>query len=798
MIKKRHLIYAFIIIFTIAILGIGSYSFWSWTSGTNKNIIFNTASNLKEYINYDAGESKFVGDFQIGDDYPDGIHSTISLSKTSEVANLSLLATIHMDIKEIGNNMKVSPALKWTVTKGTSTNVIEELATGNFIGTNAGDTLTLVPSINVTTEKTDYTIWIWLDEAENPSDLLTGEKLSTNVWTEINQLDDAEDRFEITLINANYQTISATVVDNKYKVTHYAITTSDSTPSSWTEITPASDKNNVYNLTDTDNTRTVNTTYYVWFKDENNRTAHKSVKVTAVDTTPPSCTWGSWSVSTIGNNDTSSITLTCTDNESEITISNLTTSSITKSNNNINITNVVKASVTNGYAYTITVTGTETDGETTLTLPADTIKNAIYPKVTGNTAVTSDPITVGTGYTVKFATENNNCQLDNTYSDKTPKYGTAFNTANPSCTGYTFTGWTASNTLDTSNAKYGTSQSAVNTTWSNGSTPVTATWFNNLANKTDKTITLTATWTLNTYTITYTLDGGSQTSPKTSYTVEDANFTLVNPTKSGYDFAGWTGSNGTTPQTTVTINKGSTGNKTYTANWTPKTYEVTLNKNGGSGGTSTLYGRYTDGVYLDSARTSQNMTTSNNPITIPTKTGYTFMGYYNGASSQEVPVSFGDYVSYTPPTTSYPTDTSYTGYELSQTINPSELNKWRVIAINNDGSVDIMSEYVSSVDVYFQGSVGYQNLAGYLNILARAYEDDGTLTKVGAGRHFGYAPSTIEFCSGTVESCPHDTGYESDYNLIHTSTFNNALLAFYIVVETLLPMNIMPFVQSSL
>lgn len=71
------------------------------------------------------------------------------------------------------------------------------------------------------------------------------------------------------------------------------------------------------------------------------------------------------------------------------------------------------------------------------------------------------------------------------------------------------------------------------------------------------------------YTITYNLDEGSvATDNPTSYTWETATFTLNNPTRLGYYFDGWTGSNGNTPQTTVTIANHSHGNKSYTANWT--------------------------------------------------------------------------------------------------------------------------------------------------------------------------------------------------------------------------------------
>ncbi|HPY88020.1 MAG TPA: InlB B-repeat-containing protein, partial [Spirochaetota bacterium] len=68
---------------------------------------------------------------------------------------------------------------------------------------------------------------------------------------------------------------------------------------------------------------------------------------------------------------------------------------------------------------------------------------------------------------------------------------------------------------------------------------------------------------------------------------------------------------------TVTITKGSTGNREYTANWTVNIYTVTFDKQGGSGGTNSVTATY------DAAM----------PIaTKPTRTGYTFGGYWDATS----------------------------------------------------------------------------------------------------------------------------------------------------------------------
>jgi uncharacterized repeat protein (TIGR02543 family) len=131
--------------------------------------------------------------------------------------------------------------------------------------------------------------------------------------------------------------------------------------------------------------------------------------------------------------------------------------------------------------------------------------------------------------------------------------------AAPVRTGYIFSGWTGSN----------------------GNTPQTAVTITkgSYGNKS-----YTANWSIDPYNISYDLAGGTNAaSNPVSYTIETADTVLAAPVRTGYAFSGWTGSNGNTPQTAVTIAKGSHGNKSYTANWTPITYQIAYDANGGSG-----------------------------------------------------------------------------------------------------------------------------------------------------------------------------------------------------------------------
>ena len=131
-------------------------------------------------------------------------------------------------------------------------------------------------------------------------------------------------------------------------------------------------------------------------------------------------------------------------------------------------------------------------------------------------------------------------------------------------TGYTFKGWYDNENLTSS--------------------PVTAIGDTEKGNKE-----YWAKWEINQYTITYDLAGGTADGNPDTYTVEMDTFTLKNPTRPGYTFTGWsgTGLDGENNMT-VTIPKGSTGERRYTAHW---------RYNGGSSGGSSSY-----------------------PITVPSKT----------------------------------------------------------------------------------------------------------------------------------------------------------------------------------
>jgi len=126
-------------------------------------------------------------------------------------------------------------------------------------------------------------------------------------------------------------------------------------------------------------------------------------------------------------------------------------------------------------------------------------------------------------------------------------------------------GWTkVSGTAETEGAKYRVASQTVGTTTVN---------FGTIAAD------------LITYTITYNgISGATVSGNPSSYNVNTDTFTLKNPTKVGYTFTGWSGTGISDKSSSVSVAKGSIGNRAYTANWDANKYNVTFDTTYGTGG----------------------------------------------------------------------------------------------------------------------------------------------------------------------------------------------------------------------
>jgi len=219
--------------------------------------------------------------------------------------------------------------------------------------------------------------------------------------------------------------------------------------------------------------------------------------------------------------------------------------------------------------YTATSGGTKIDSTT---IVSTTVAQTLYAHWTANT------------YTITF-----NSQGGTSVASKSASYNTTITAPTaPTKTGYTLAGWYK--------------ESACTNAWNFSTNVVTA------------NTTLYAKWVINTYAVTYNSQGGSTVTGTTaSYNTKLT--APTSPTKTGYAFGGWYKESSCTNAWNFSTDVVTAAITLY-AKWTINTYAVTYNSQGGSAVT---------GV-------TANYNTKLTAPTSPTKTGYTFGGWYKDAS----------------------------------------------------------------------------------------------------------------------------------------------------------------------
>ena len=278
----------------------------------------------------------------------------------------------------------------------------------------------------------------------------------------------------------------------------------------------------------------------------------------------------------------------------------------------------------------------------------------------------------------------------------------SFTLNNPSKSGYNFIGWTSTDITTPA-------LEVVITLGSSG----------NLA--------FVANYEVIEYNISYNLSGGSLevgiTNPD-KYTVETENFTLNNPSKVNYDFIGWTSADITTPTIEVTIVKGSTGDLSFTANYTPTVFNITYNLKGGE---------LEVGKSNPESYTVESVDfTLNNPI----KTGCSFIGWtYNDITTPVVTV----------------------------TIDCSETT----------GDIEFVANY-EAITYTIEFNKNSESATGTMASMTLKYDEQKALS----ANNFAY--TDMRFI-GWATSNNGDVVYNPGQNVINLTATNNAVITLYAV-----------------
>lgn len=218
---------------------------------------------------------------------------------------------------------------------------------------------------------------------------------------------------------------------------------------------------------------------------------------------------------------------------------------------------------------------------TTLSLPytVTTTNDSFYAKWTANT------------YTVTFNKNGGTGGTDSVQMTYDQPFPSSVNI--PSKTGYSFNGY--NHFLNGSGTTY----------WDeNGDTTRTTNWSGT------KDYTFYAQWNINQYTMSFNSNGGSSVSDITQDYLSNVT-EPTNPTRTGYNFGGWYSDSELT--NLYTFGTMPASDTTLYAKWLINSFSLTFVENGGS----------------DVADSNEEYDTSITKPTDPTKTGYTFSGWYS-------------------------------------------------------------------------------------------------------------------------------------------------------------------------
>jgi uncharacterized repeat protein (TIGR02543 family) len=410
-------------------------------------------------------------------------------------------------------------------------------------------------------------------------------------------------------------------------------------------------------------------------------------------------------------------------------------------------TNTVNAGVTYPATGSITANVTLT---ATWTANSQTITYAAGTGGSGSAPTTPTSVTYGSTFTTPANTYSRTGYTFAGWSDGTNTYAAAatYPSAGSVAANVTLTAtWTANSQTITYAAGTGGSGSAPTTPtavnygatfttpantysrsgytfagWSDGTNTYAAAATYPSAGSVAANVTLTATWTVGILNVTYDAKGGSSVTAVTTLTGGAISSAPTPPTKANYTFAGWSDTDGGSA-VTFPFTHGKTANFTVYALWTANAYVLTYVYNSATGDSSTV---------------TSSFTTGGTAITLPTptRTGYTFAGWYADALFV---TSIGAGGATHSPTGTSLTPTAYAKWTgINRTVTYSA-------ATATGGAVPTdASNYIIGSSVVIKGNTGSLVRTGY-TFAGWTYASDGTGTVLTSGSTHATSTSNMVF-----------------------------------------------------
>lgn len=176
--KKIYLFIAVVVIVGI-LTTLSSFALWTVASN-NINVAVNTFPPLEGNIRYTEGHSILAGDLPLCLNYFDGINTTFTIGKESNLSEHLVYASMHLKTND-DNYLAYAGAIKWQIRTASSAS---PLASGTLADFAVGSNI-MLDNIEVTTTDTSYTFYIWVDSTYGDANALAGLTIDLELWMEV-------------------------------------------------------------------------------------------------------------------------------------------------------------------------------------------------------------------------------------------------------------------------------------------------------------------------------------------------------------------------------------------------------------------------------------------------------------------------------------------------------------------------------------------------------------------------------------------------------------------------------------
>ena len=142
-------------------------------------------------------------------------------------------------------------------------------------------------------------------------------------------------------------------------------------------------------------------------------------------------------------------------------------------------------------------------------------------------------------------------------------------------------------------------------------------------------------------------------------------------------------------------------------------------------------------------------------------------------------LEIGDYVDYTPDAASaYSLLSSVSGYSSNQTI-PQETDlKWQIMSINDDGTIDLVSDKPLSTSIYWRGAIAYNNAVFAMNDICKKLYSNSELNSI--ARSINFDDIEAKLTDAGINARNNYQGAIASYG--ESYTYTDASLTYYPVL----------------